>query len=173
MPKVGLYVDKYLRTQVLPTVCCPGCGNGNTVEGLATAFSRMNMDPRKVVVVGGIGHSGRTPFYLNTNAMRTTHGRALAYASGLKMAQPELMVAVTMNDGDALAIGGNHFIHAARRNIDLTVVVHNNGIYEMTGGQGAPTTPMGSGTTTSLLGSIERTFDTVDMVLAAGATFVA
>ncbi|MDA8081650.1 MAG: thiamine pyrophosphate-dependent enzyme [Actinomycetota bacterium] len=173
MPKLSLDVDKYLRTQVLPTVCCPGCRNGNTVEGLATAFSRMNIDPRKVVVVSGISCSGRTPFYVNSNAMHTTHGRALVYANGLKMAQPELMVAVTMGDGDTLAIGGNHFIHTARRNIDLTVLVYNNGISGMTGGQVAPTTPMGSGTTTSLLGSIDRTFDTVDLALAVGATYVA
>lgn len=173
MPKLGLNIDKYLRTQVLPTVWCPGCGNGNILEGLATAFSRMEVDPTRVVVVGGIGCSGRTPFYVQTNAMHTTHGRALAYATGLKMAQPDLTVVVTMGDGDALAIGGNHFIHAARRNIDLTVLIYNNGIYGMTGGQGAPTTPFGSRTTTSLTGSIERTFDTVEIALAAGATYVA
>ncbi len=173
MPKLGIDVDKYLRTQVLPTVWCPGCGNGNTVEGLATAFARLDVDPTQAVVVGGIGCSGRTPFYVATNAMHTTHGRALGYATGLKMAQPNLTVVVTMGDGDALAIGGNHFIHAARRNIDLTVLVYNNGIYGMTGGQGAPTTPFGSRTTTSLTGSIERTFDTIEIALAAGATYVA
>ena len=173
MPKLGLDIDRYLRTEVLPTVWCPGCGNGNIVEGIGTAFHRIGLDPEKVVVVGGIGCSGRTPFYVRTNAMHTTHGRALAYATGLKMANPELTVVVTMGDGDALAIGGNHFIHAARRNIDLTAIVYNNGIYGMTGGQEAPTTPMGSRTTTSLHGAVERTFDTMELALAAGASYVA
>ena len=173
MPKLGLDIDRYLRTEVLPTVWCPGCGNGNIVEGIGTAFHRIGLDPEKVVVVGGIGCSGRTPFYVRTNAMHTTHGRALAYATGLKMANPELTVVVTMGDGDALAIGGNHFIHAARRNLDLTAIVYNNGIYGMTGGQEAPTTPVGSRTTTSLHGAVERTFDTIELALAAGASYVA
>ena len=173
MPKLGLDIDQYLRTEVLPTVWCPGCGNGNIVEGIGTAFSRIGLDTEKVVVVGGIGCSGRTPFYVRTNAMHTTHGRALAYATGLKMANPELTVVVTMGDGDALAIGGNHFIHAARRNLDLTAIVYNNGIYGMTGGQEAPTTPVGSRTTTSLHGAVERTFDTIELALAAGASYVA
>ncbi|MHB8190614.1 MAG: 2-oxoacid:ferredoxin oxidoreductase subunit beta [Ferrimicrobium sp.] len=173
MPRIGIDVDRYLRSEVLPTVWCPGCGNGSIVQSLGMALERMELEPSEVAVIGGIGCSGRTPFYVRTNAMHTTHGRALAYATGLKLAKPSLTVIVTMGDGDALAIGGNHFIHAARRNIDLTVLLYNNGIYGMTGGQEAPTTPQGSRTTTSLHGSIERPFDTVELAMAAGATYVA
>ncbi len=173
MPRIGVDIDRYLNRDVLPTVWCPGCGNGSIVQALGLALERMNLDPTQVVVVGGIGCSGRTPFYVRTNAMHTTHGRALAYSTGLKLAQPSLTVIVTMGDGDALAIGGNHFIHAARRNIDVTVLLYNNGIYGMTGGQEAPTSPHGSRTTTSPSGSLERPFDTVELALAAGATYVA
>jgi 2-oxoglutarate ferredoxin oxidoreductase subunit beta len=173
VPRLGEGVDAYLRTEMLPTVWCPGCGNGSIVQALALALKRLGRDPAQVVVVGGIGCSGRTPFYLKTNGLHTTHGRALAFATGLKLARPSLTVIVTMGDGDALAIGGNHFIHAARRNIDLTVLLYNNAIYGMTGGQAAPTTPVGSRTTTSLTGSVEESFDAVALALAAGATYVA
>lgn len=173
MPRIGVDVDRYLRSEVLPTVWCPGCGNGSIVQSLGEALQRMELEPTEVAVCGGIGCSGRTPFYVRTNAMHTTHGRALAYATGLKLAKPSLTVVVTMGDGDALAIGGNHFIHAARRNIDLTVLLYNNGIYGMTGGQEAPTTPHGSRTATSLAGSIEQPFNTVELAMAAGATYVA
>ena len=173
MPRLGGAVDRYVRVESLPTVWCPGCGNGSIVQALGEALGRLGLPPERVAVVGGIGCSGRTPFYVRTHAMHTTHGRALAFATGLKMAQPSLHVVVTMGDGDALAIGGNHFIHAARRNIDLTVLLYNNGVYGMTGGQAGPTTPEGARTTTSPLGSIEPPFDTVELALAAGATYVA
>ena len=173
MPRLGTDVDRYLRRELLPTVWCPGCGNGSIAQALAMALDRLGREPEDVVVVGGIGCSGRTPFYMQTNALHTTHGRALAFATGLKMAKPGLTVVVTSGDGDALAIGGNHFIHAARRNLDVTLLLYNNAIYGMTGGQLAPTTLPGSRTTTSLLGSTENAFDTVALALAAGATYVA
>ena len=173
MPRLGADVDRYLRREMLPTVWCPGCGNGSIAQALALALERLEREPDQVAVVGGIGCSGRTPFYMATNALHTTHGRALAFATGLKMARPALTVVVTSGDGDALAIGGNHFLHAARRNLDVTLLLYNNAIYGMTGGQLAPTTPIGSRTTTSLDGSQENAFDTVALALAAGATFVA
>ena len=173
MPRLGADVDRYLRREMLPTVWCPGCGNGSIAQALALALERLEREPDQVAVVGGIGCSGRTPFYMATNALHTTHGRALAYATGLKMARPALTLVVTSGDGDALAIGGNHFLHAARRNLDVTLLLYNNAIYGMTGGQLAPTTPIGSRTTTSLDGSQENAFDTVALALAAGATFVA
>jgi 2-oxoglutarate ferredoxin oxidoreductase subunit beta len=173
MPRLGVDIDRYLRREMLPTVWCPGCGNGTIVTALAAVLQKLDRDPSQVVVVGGIGCSGRTPFYLATNGLHTTHGRALAFATGLKLARPSLTVVVVMGDGDALAIGGNHFLHAARRNIDLTVLLYNNAIYGMTGGQVAPTTPVGSETTTSLTGSLENAFDAVELALAAGASYVA
>ena len=138
MPKMGSNLDKYLRQEMMPTLWCPGCGHGNILRGMATAFDRLQLDLDKVVVVGGIGCSGRTPYYTSTNSMHTTHGRALAFSTGIKMANPELTVIAAMGDGDSVAIGGNHFIHACRRNIDLTAIIFNNNIYGMTGGQAAP-----------------------------------
>lgn len=173
MPQIGSDVDRYLRREMLPTVWCPGCGNGSIVQAAAMAFERLDLDPDEVVLVGGIGCSGRTPFYMNTNAFHTTHGRALAFATGLKLANPGLTVIVTTGDGDALAIGGNHFIHAARRNLDVTVLLYNNAIYGMTGGQIAPTSPPGTHSTTTALGSLDHPFNTVELALAAGATYVA
>ena len=163
----------YLRQERMPDMWCPGCGHGNTMTALTTAFDRLQTDLDQLVMVGGIGCASRMPFYLDTNAMHTTHGRALAFATGIKLSRPELTVLAVMGDGDALAIGGNHLIHACRRNIDLTALVLNNQIYGMTGGQGAPTTPVGFRTTTSSNGSIEPAFDTVELALAAGASFVA
>lgn len=125
------------------------------------------------MVVGGIGCSGRTPFILDFNTMHTLHGRALAFATGIKMAKPRMKVIVVMGDGDASAIGGNHFIHACRRNIDVHAIVFNNGIYGQTGGQVAPTTPVGKRSTTTLMGSIEPNFDLAELAIGAGAGFVA
>ncbi len=173
MPRLGQDLSTYLREAVMPTVWCPGCGHGNIAAAITTAMKNLELDLDKSVLVGGIGCSGRTPFYFNTNAMHTTHGRALAFATGIKMTNPSLTVLVTMGDGDALAIGGNHFIHAARRNIDLTAIIYNNSTYGMTGGQAAPTTPIGSFSTTSPLGTTDPAFDTVELALAAGASFVA
>ncbi len=164
---------KFLRMNQLPHVWCPGCGNGVIVKALLEAIGELNLDQDKVVVVSGIGCAGRTPFVLDFNTMHTTHGRALAFATGIKLANPELRVIVIMGDGDASAIGGNHFIHACRRNLDLTALIFNNGIYGLTGGQLAPTTPTGKRSTTSQAGSIEQAFDLVRLSLGAGAGFVA
>jgi len=173
MTKPSVNVTGYLRQEMMPTVWCPGCGHGIIAHGLAKALADLGLDKDQVAYIGGIGCSGRLPFYFDGNAMHTTHGRALAFATGLKLANPGLTVIAAMGDGDTMAIGGNHFIHAARRNIDITAIVMNNAIYGMTGGQGAPTTPLESRSMTSLLGWIEPPFDTVALALAAGATFVA
>ncbi len=173
MPRVGEDLRRYLRLEMLPNVWCPGCGHGNIARGIATALDRLGLPLDQVLLVGGIGCSGRTPFYLNANAMHTTHGRALVFATGIKLVKPQLTIIATMGDGDTAAIGGNHFIHACRRNIDLTAIVYNNSIYGMTGGQHAPTTPHGARTTTTPLGSIEPAFDIVELALAAGASYVA
>ncbi|HKJ32168.1 MAG TPA: 2-oxoacid:ferredoxin oxidoreductase subunit beta [Balneolales bacterium] len=173
MPKTGQDLSKYLRQEMMPNVWCPGCGHGNITRGLLTSLERLQLPLNQVVVIGGIGCSGRTPFYVNTNAMHTTHGRALAFATGTKLGNPNLTVITTMGDGDTAAIGGNHFIHACRRNIDITALVFNNSIYGMTGGQAAPTTPNGEKSTTTMYGNIDQSFDVINLALAAGATFVA
>lgn len=173
MAKRGRDLTRYLRQDMMPSVWCPGCGHGTIARGMAAAFDELGLEPGKLVVMGGIGCSGRTPFYFETNAMHTTHGRALAFATGLKLANPALTIVVAMGDGDALAIGAGHFIHAARRNIDLTAIIFNNSIYGMTGGQQAPTSPTASRSTTTPFGSIEPPFDAVELALAAGATYVA
>jgi len=173
MPRRGKNLEKYLRQDIMPSPWCPGCGHGNILHGLLESFRRLELDLDKVVVIGGIGCSGRTPFFTNTNSMHTTHGRALAFSTGVKMANPELTVVSVMGDGDSVGIGGNHFIHACRRNINLNAIIFNNSIYGMTGGQTAPTTPTGKKSTTSYSGSIEAPFDIVELSMAAGATFVA
>jgi len=170
---MGKNLERYLRRQSMPSLWCPGCGHGSIARAILGALDSLSLDPNQVVVLGGIGCSGRTPFYVNTNAMHTTHGRALAFATGVKMQRPELTTIVTMGDGDAVGIGGNHFIHACRRNIDLTAVVYNNGIYGMTGGQTAPTTPTNRKSTTSMWGSIDTPFDVAELAITAGASFVA
>ena len=147
----------YLRhTKKFPNVWCSGCGIGIVMGALIRAIDRMGLAKDDVALVSGIGCTGRMPVYLDFNTLHTTHGRALAFATGLKLAQPRLKVVVIMGDGGAVAIGGNHFIHAARRNIDLTAIVVNNTIYGMTGGQYSPTTPLDSRATTSPYGNIER-----------------
>jgi len=166
-------LEDYLRKQRLPSLWCPGCGNGTVTQGLLKAIDELGLEKDRVVVIGGIGCSSRAVFYLDFNTMHTTHGRAIAFATGVKLFRPELTVILTLGDGDAVAIGGNHFIHAARRNIDLTVIVYNNGNYGMTGGQVGPTTDFGARTATSLYGNIERPLDIVELALGAGATYVA
>lgn len=164
----------YLRhNKRFPNVWCPGCGIGIVMSSLIRAIDRVGLDKDDVAVVSGIGCTGRMPVYMDFNTMHTTHGRALAFATGLKLAQPKLKVIVVMGDGDALAIGGNHFIHAARRNMDLTTVVVNNNIYGMTGGQCSPTTPLDSRTTTSVYGNIEPPIPVCNLAVAAGASYVA
>lgn len=166
-------IAQYYRTEALPHIWCPGCGIGTVTAALVRAIKSLQLDQNKVAIVSGIGCSSRMPGYLDFNTLHTTHGRALAFATGLKAARPELDVFVVMGDGDSTAIGGNHFIHAARRNIDLTALVINNGIYGMTGGQSSPLTPQGKRATTSPYGSIERPFDIPELAKAAGATYVA
>lgn len=164
----------YLRTtKKFPNIWCSGCGIGIVMGALIRAIDRMGLDKNDVALVSGIGCSGRMPVYMDFNTMHTTHGRALAFATGLKLAKPELKVIVIMGDGDALAIGGNHFIHAARRNIDLTAIVINNEIYGMTGGQYSPTTPLEMRATTAPYGHVEPPFPICELAIAAGATFVA
>ncbi len=170
---IGEPYKSYLRETRLPSIWCPGCGNGIIVKALLQAVAALGLKNDEVVVVGGIGCSGRTPFLLDFNTMHTTHGRALAFATGIKLIRPNWHVIAIMGDGDAVAIGGNHFIHACRRNIDITAIIFNNAIYGQTGGQLAPTTPQGKRSATSLEGNIEPPFDMVQLALGAGASFVA
>jgi 2-oxoglutarate ferredoxin oxidoreductase subunit beta len=165
--------EKYLRTEKLPHIWCPGCGNGIVLGAMVRAFEKLGCDQDNTVIVSGIGCSSRAAGYMDFNTLHTTHGRALAFATGIKLARPEITVFVIMGDGDSSSIGGNHLIHAARRNIDLTAVIFNNSIYGMTGGQYSPLTPTGSRATTAPYSTIERPFDLPDLARAAGATYVA
>jgi 2-oxoglutarate ferredoxin oxidoreductase subunit beta len=167
-------VYEYLRhKKKFPHMWCAGCGIGIVMHAIIRAVDRLGLDKDEVAMISGIGCTGRMPVYVDFNTMHTTHGRALAFATGLKMVKPEMKVIVVMGDGDALAIGGNHFIHAARRNIGLTAIVVNNSVYGMTGGQYSPTTPTGGLTTTGPYGNIEQPFPICDLARAAGAAFVA
>ncbi len=163
--------EDFLRTSKLPHIWCPGCGNGIVTAALVRAIDKVGFEQKEIAVVSGIGCSSRATGYLNFNTLHTTHGRALAFATGLKLAQPELNVFIVMGDGDATAIGGNHFIHAARRNIDLNAIVINNHIYGMTGGQHSPLTPVGKRATTAPKGTLEKPFNILRLADAAGATF--
>jgi len=142
-------VEPFLRTDRMPHIWCPGCGIGTTVNCFARALVESKLPLDKVAVVSGIGCTGRVAGYVHLDSFHTTHGRAIPFATGLKLANPNLHVVVYSGDGDLIAIGGNHFIHAARRNVDITVICVNNFIYGMTGGQVAPTTPVGATATTS------------------------
>ena len=165
--------EKYLRTDKLPTLWCWGCGDGVILKSIIRAIDKMGWDMNDVCVVAGIGCSGRTSSYIDCNTVHTTHGRAIAYATGIKMANPEKHVIVVTGDGDGLAIGGNHTIHGCRRNIDLNHVVINNFIYGLTNSQTSPTTPKGMWTVTAQYGNIDPTFDAAKLADAAGASFVA
>lgn len=170
--KIGIY--NYLRTdKKFPPIWCPGCGHGIIMGSMLRAIDSIGLDKNKVAVVSGIGCSGRTSTYVDFNTLHTTHGRALSFATGLKMARSDMTVIAVMGDGDALAIGGNHFIHAARRNMDITALIFNNYIYGMTGGQISPTTPPTMIASTAPAGNIETAFDVVKLSEAAGASFVA
>lgn len=167
-------VHDWLRTKKkFPHLWCPGCGIGIVLGAVLRTLEGLHYKKDDVVMVSGIGCTGRIPVYVDCNTLHTTHGRALTFATGIKLARPDLKVIVFMGDGDALAIGGNHFIHAARRNIDLTAIIVNNNIYGMTGGQASPTTPLGRKATTAVYGSMDQPFDTCELAKAAGATFVA
>jgi 2-oxoglutarate ferredoxin oxidoreductase subunit beta len=165
--------EKYLRMNKMPHIWCTGCGNGIVLKAILRAVDRLGLNKDEIVMVSGIGCSSRTPGYVDFNTVHTTHGRALAFATGIKMARPELTVIVVSGDGDATAIGGNHFIHTARRNVDLTMIIFNNYIYGMTGGQYSPTTPMGSLGSTAPYGNVENSFDICGLATAAGASYVA
>lgn len=165
---------KYLRLhKKFPSVWCPGCGIGIVFNALIRAIDRSGLKKDEVAFVSGIGCSGRMPVYGDFDSLHVTHGRALAFATGLKLAKPDIEVITVMGDGDALAIGGNHFIHAARRNMDITAIIVNNSIYGMTGGQYSPTTPTGAKATTAMYGDVEQPFDVANLAVVAGAAFVA
>ncbi|MEM3695252.1 MAG: 2-oxoacid:ferredoxin oxidoreductase subunit beta [Candidatus Bathyarchaeia archaeon] len=166
-------LSRYLRKAMMPHIWCSGCGNGIILNCFVQAVNELQMDLDKLVVVSGIGCIGRAAGYINTNSFHTTHGRPIAFATGVKLANPNLEVVVISGDGDLFAIGGNHFIHAARRNIGIKVICANNFNYGMTGGQQGPTTPLEAITTTTPYGNIEHPFNLVHLAAASGATYVA
>ena len=167
-------VLNYLRPKKkMPSVWCAGCGNGLVQSALIRAIDKLGYSKDEIVMVSGIGCTSRMPTYLDFSALHTTHGRALGFATGVKFAKPKMKVIVITGDGDCLAIGGNHFIHACRRNIDITAILINNHIYGMTGGQGSPTTPSGAFSTTTPYGNVEKNFEPCVLAQAAGASFVA
>jgi len=171
--KMEEMIDTYFRPGRLPHIWCPGCGNGIVTGCIVKAINKLDLQKDSVAVISGIGCSSRASGYLDFNTVHSAHGRALPVATGVKLADPGLNVIVVTGDGDASAIGGNHLIHAARRNIDMTVVLYNNNIYGMTGGQYSPLTPEHSKATTAPYGNVEKSFDIPTLVKAAGATFVA
>lgn len=164
---------KYLRAEMMPHIWCAGCGNGIVLNCFVHALDELKIDLNKLVMVSGIGCIGRAAGYTFADSFHTTHGRALAFATGVKLANPELEVVVISGDGDLFAIGGNHFIHAARRNIGVKVICVNNLNYGMTGGQQGPTTPLDSITATSPYGNVEHPFNLVHLAAASGSTYVA
>ncbi|MFZ5768246.1 MAG: thiamine pyrophosphate-dependent enzyme [Bacillota bacterium] len=164
--------EKYLRKHTLPTIFCPGCGDGTVLSAFLRAVDELDIG-EQLALVGGIGCSGWIPVYVNADTLHVLHGRAIPFATGLKVTRPERKVVVFTGDGDCLAIGGNHFIHACRRNIGMTVVMLNNAIYGMTGGQVAPTSPYQARTQTSPYGNPEMPFDACRLAIASGATYVA
>lgn len=167
-------LKKYTRPHVTRTTTCPGCGNGIVASAILRAIDSLKLNLRDMVFVSGIGCSAWIPSPLfAADTLHTTHGRPIAFATGVKLARPDMNVVVASGDGDLSAIGGNHLIHAARRNINITVIMVNNRIYGMTGGQTAPTTPRGVATITNPYGSMEPPFDLAPMVKAAGAPHVA
>lgn len=166
-------VEPYLRSERIPHIWCPGCGIGTTVNCFARALESSKVNLKKVAIVSGIGCTGRVAGYADLDSFHTTHGRAIPFATGLKLANPELQVVVYSGDGDLFAIGGNHFIHAARRNMDLKVICVNNLTYAMTGGQTGPATPDHVVSTTSPYGVFEPAFNLVQLAEAAGAAYVA
>ena len=165
---------KYLRQRMsFPNVWCPGCGIGIVLGAFIRAVDRLQIPKDDIALVSGIGCTARIPAYVDFNTLHTTHGRAIAFSTGVKLANPRLKVVVISGDGDLLAIGGNHFVHACRRNIDITVILVNNYIYGMTGGQYSPTTPIGKKASTAPYLTIEPPFDTCDLAISSGAAFVA
>lgn len=167
-------IHRYLRKdKKFPSVWCPGCGIGIVLGSIIRAVHNAGLSKDEVVLVSGIGCTGRMPVYADFNTLHTTHGRALTFASGVRLANPKLKVITVMGDGDAIAIGGNHFIHACRRNIEITAIVVNNFIYGMTGGQFSPTTPTGDMSTTTPYGNIAQPMDICELAKDCGASYVA
>ena len=164
--------DKYLRLEKMPTLWCWGCGDGVILKSFIRAVDKLGISKDDMCVVSGIGCSGRFSSYVDFNTVHTTHGRTIAYATGIKLANPDKHVVCVAGDGDALAIGGNHTIHGCRRNIDITFIIINNFIYGLTNSQTSPTTPQGMWTVSQKAGNIDPTFDTCDLMIAAGASFV-
>jgi 2-oxoglutarate ferredoxin oxidoreductase subunit beta len=168
-----LEIEEFLHTERLPHMWCAGCGIGIVTGAFLKVLVELGLRREETVVVGGVGCSSRAAGYVDVGTMHTIHGRALAFATGIKLARPEFTVVVITGDGDGAAIGGNHLIHACRRNIDLTCILLNNQVYGMTGGQLSPTMDRGDLATTAPYGQIEQPFDLCKLVEAAGATFVA
>ncbi|MEE8480624.1 MAG: 2-oxoacid:ferredoxin oxidoreductase subunit beta [Desulfobacterales bacterium] len=166
-------IKDYIRERFFPHIWCSGCGHGMVLNNLIRSIEKIGLRKSEIVMVSGIGCSSRISGYVDFHTLHTIHGRALAFATGVKLSRPELNLIVPMGDGDALAIGGNHFIHAARRNIDITAIVMNNRIYGMTGGQYSPLSGYGTLATTAPYTNIDQDFDVVELSIASGASFVA
>lgn len=173
MTKQAFNFKDYIRPRFFPHLWCPGCGHGIVLGALLRAVHELGLDKNEIVITSGIGCSSRISGYVDFHSLHTIHGRALSFATGVKLSKPSLKAIVPMGDGDALAIGGNHFIHAARRNIDITAIVMNNRIYGMTGGQFSPLSGLDKKATTAPYTTIDRSFDVVELAKSAGATFVA
>ena len=165
--------EKYIRMEKMPHMWCPGCGVGVVVKAMLRAVDALEWDNNDTAVISGIGCTSRAPGYVDMNTLHTTHGRALTFATGIKLVRPDKHVIVIAGDGDSTAIGGNHFIHACRRNIDITMIIVNNYIYGMTGGQYSPTTPHGAKAATAPYGNIDPSFNLVELAKGAGATYIA
>ncbi len=164
--------ENYLRPGKLPHLWCPGCGHGIVMKGLIRAMSALQLDKNNTALISGIGCASRLPGYIDCCTLHTAHGRAAAFATGIKMSRPEMNVIVIGGDGDGMAIGGNHFIHACRRNIDITYIIMNNYIYGMTGGQFSPTTPLGKKASTTPYGNPDPSFDTARLAIGAGNAYI-
>ncbi len=164
--------DNYLRVEKMPTLWCWGCGDGIILKSFVRAVEKIGWKKDDVCIVSGIGCSGRFSSYVDFNTVHTTHGRTIAFATGIKLANPDKHVVCVAGDGDGLAIGGNHTIHGCRRNIDMTMILINNFIYGLTNSQTSPTTPQGMWTVSQKAGNIDPTFDACDLAIAAGASFV-
>ncbi len=166
-------VNDYIREKFFPHIWCAGCGHGIVLNNMLRAVEESELDKNSIVMVSGIGCSSRISGYVDFHTLHTLHGRALAFATGVKMSRPELQVLIPMGDGDSLAIGGNHFLHACRRNMDMTAIVMNNRIYGMTGGQYSPLSGKGVKASSSPQGTIDAPFDPVNLAMTSGASFVA
>lgn len=173
MAEVVNPLRKYLRKDSLPHFFCAGCGAAQVLNFFVQAADAIQLDFDNLVAIGGVGCTARIPVYLNAESLHGIHGRTLPWATGIKLHNPKLKVVIFAGDGDAAAIGGNHLIHAARRNLDVTMIVVNNLTFGMTGGQVAPTTLRGLRTTTTPYGNLEESFDMCKLVAAAGGTYVA